>query len=72
MVINIFLEFTSSDDKKKIKIFEMYETLKNIMDYIDYYYILENKDLVIGYYKCLVNASRLKTNADYLIRNGLS
>lgn len=45
----------------------MYQTIKNLLNYIDYYYAIERQDLVLIYYKCLSNASMNKANADYLI-----
>lgn len=45
----------------------MFDTLKCFMNNIDYYFILEEKDLALIYYKCIVHASRLKANAEYLI-----
>ncbi len=42
------------------------------MKYIDYYYLIEERDLVILYYKCLVNASLLKSNSRYLVSVNVS
>jgi|JI61114DRNA_FD_contig_81_102197_length_964_multi_1_in_0_out_0_1 hypothetical protein len=68
---NLFLAYSEELAKRKHQLFEMFETLKCFMNNIDYYYILEKKELVLVYYKCIVHASRLKMNAEYLIINNL-
>lgn len=39
---------------------------------VEYYFTLEQKHLVLIYYKCIVHSSRLKTNAEYLVQHKVS
>lgn len=57
-IAELFLVYTEYLTKNKHELFEMFETLKYFMSNIDYYYILDEKELVYIYYKCIIHASR--------------
>ena len=63
---HLFLTYTYKINKNR---FDMFETLKSIMDYIEFFYMMDNKELVVIFYKCLCNASLVKQNAEFLIKN---
>ena len=62
----LFLTYTYKMNRNR---FDMFETLASIMEYIEFFYALENKELVVIFYKCLCNAALVKQNAEYLIKN---
>ena len=50
----------------------MFESLKIILQYINLYYSKNHIEIVINLYKCLVNASFLKDNSEFLIKSDLN
>ena len=64
----LFLKYTYLVDENK---FEMFETLKNTLYFIEVFYKAEMKESVFILYKCLINASLAKKNAEYMLKINL-
>lgn len=69
LLSKLFLRYTYKIDENK---FEMFETLKYLLFHIEIFYNIGDRTSVLMLYKCLINASILKRNAEYLINVDLS
>lgn len=72
-VSKLFLRYSYKIEENK---FEMFDCLKQIIKYIRFFYHKKDdpnsKEMVILFYKSLVNASLFKTNSDYLVKSDLN
>lgn len=69
LLCKIFLRYTYKIDENK---FEMFETLKYLNSNIELFYKTGDRASVLMLYKCLINASLLKKNAEYLVNIDLN
>lgn len=65
---SVFLKYTYQSNDNK---FEMFETIKMLMKFISDFYKQDDRQVVILLYKCLINASLMKKNSEFMIKAGI-